>query len=332
MDHYSILGVQNTATSDQIKKAYRKLAIKHHPDKNGGNKESEEMFKKVSDAYSILGDEEKRKTYDSSRFTNRTKTNAGGFGFEDFVNNFGTGDFRKRSSDYARKSQGRQHAPPPSTDHLNIYLNDKITLSDAMLGKKIELNFSRQKITYTGKNGNLLSYDTEIEERDIAITIDLRKKYIIIKKDGGAYTVSARVPKLGNEEVTTQLNIWGDIEQVPLIGDLHVTLELEIPDDVQIEGNSIIQIIPIPLSKVLFSGEKIKVETIVNKKYEVDFNQPQSVSRLKFTIPNEGLLDESNKLGEYFVKFNVMLPNIESLSKDDFTKLKSLILDCENKS
>jgi DnaJ-class molecular chaperone len=332
MDHYSILGVPNTATANEIKKAYRKLALKYHPDKNDGDKEAEEMFKKISDAYSILGDEGKRKSYDSLSNAGNRHNQAGGFGFDDFVNNFASSDFRKRSSDYSRRSQGKTHAQPPSSEYLNIYVNDTIELSDAMLGKKIELSFNKEKINYTGKVGNTLSYTREKEERDIAITIDLRKKYIAIKKEGNKYTVSARVPKLGNEDVTSQLNIWGDIEQVPLIGDLHVTLEIIIPNNIVIDKNKIIQTVSIPLSKVLFSNEKIKVETIVDKKYEVDFNQPQSATNLKFSIPNEGILDDSNKLGEYLVKFNVALPIIDSLETSDFNKLKSLILNCENKS
>ncbi len=64
-DYYKILGVEKTASSDEIKKAYRKLALKYHPDKNPDNKAAEEQFKKISEAYAVLSDEEKRKQYDS---------------------------------------------------------------------------------------------------------------------------------------------------------------------------------------------------------------------------------------------------------------------------
>ena len=331
MDHYASLGIEQTASTDEIKKAYRKLALKYHPDKNDGDKSAEEMFKKISDAYSILSDPDKKRKYDE-RFTKTQFKQHGGFGFEDFVNNFGSNEFRRRSSENARKTQGRTHTPPPSSEHLNIYINEKLDLSDAMLGKKIELGFEREKINYTGKNGNLFSYTKEKEERDIAITIDLRKKYIAIKKEGRSWVLTARVSKLGNEDVIDRLNIWGEIEQYPLIGDLHVTLELVIPENILIEKNKIIQTVSIPLSRVIFRDEKIKVETIVNKKYEVDFNCPNSASNLKFTIPNEGILDELGGIGEYLVKFNVTLPQFDSLEEDDFNKLKSLILECENKS
>jgi len=64
-DYYKILGLEKTASSEEIKKAYRKLALKYHPDKNPDNKEAEEQFKKISEAYAVLSDAEKRKQYDS---------------------------------------------------------------------------------------------------------------------------------------------------------------------------------------------------------------------------------------------------------------------------
>lgn len=63
-NYYDILGVSRTATADEIKKAYRTLAFKYHPDRNQGNAEAEEKFKKISVAYDVLGDETKRRNYD----------------------------------------------------------------------------------------------------------------------------------------------------------------------------------------------------------------------------------------------------------------------------
>lgn len=63
-DFYQLLGVSKTATADEIKKAYRKLAMQHHPDKNEGNKKAEEKFKEISEAYETLSDDKKRQNYD----------------------------------------------------------------------------------------------------------------------------------------------------------------------------------------------------------------------------------------------------------------------------
>jgi molecular chaperone DnaJ len=63
-DYYEVLGVERDATPEQMKKAYRKLAVQYHPDKNPGNKEAEEKFKELGEAYEALNDPQKRAAYD----------------------------------------------------------------------------------------------------------------------------------------------------------------------------------------------------------------------------------------------------------------------------
>ncbi len=75
-DYYEVLGVQKNATDDEIKKAYRKIAIKYHPDRNPGNKEAEEKFKEAAEAYDVLHDSQKRQQYDQFGFNGPQ----GGFG------------------------------------------------------------------------------------------------------------------------------------------------------------------------------------------------------------------------------------------------------------
>ena len=95
-DYYQTLGVNKTASAEEIKKAYRKLAMKHHPDHTKGDKASEEKFKKISEAYAVLSDEEKRKQYDtfgSEGFSQRFSQEEifRGFDFNDILREFGFG-------------------------------------------------------------------------------------------------------------------------------------------------------------------------------------------------------------------------------------------------
>lgn len=77
-DYYQILGVSKNASQDEIKKAYRKLAVKYHPDKNPGDKKAEQKFKEISEAYEVLADPEKRKKYDALGKDWKQYENAGG--------------------------------------------------------------------------------------------------------------------------------------------------------------------------------------------------------------------------------------------------------------
>lgn len=79
-DYYEVLGVDKNATEDEIKKAYRTIAIKYHPDRNPGNKEAEEKFKEAAEAYDVLHDPQKRQKYDQFGFNGPDMGGFGGFG------------------------------------------------------------------------------------------------------------------------------------------------------------------------------------------------------------------------------------------------------------
>src|SRR5438309_7148040 len=89
-DYYKILGLQKAATPEEIKKSYRKLAVKYHPDKNPGNKQAEEKFKEINEAYEVLSDNEKRKKYDEMGSNwnayQQNQGSSGGFDWSQYSN------------------------------------------------------------------------------------------------------------------------------------------------------------------------------------------------------------------------------------------------------
>ena len=115
-DYYNILGVEKDATIDDIKKAYRKLAIKYHPDKNKGNKESEEKFKEIVEAYSVLSDKKKRAEYDSPVFSSEFHSDVN---MDEVLENL----FNKYYHGWNIETKGR-----------NIYTNLTITLKESYTG------------------------------------------------------------------------------------------------------------------------------------------------------------------------------------------------------
>ena len=176
-DYYDVLGVNKNASPEELKSAYRKLAVKYHPDKNPGDKAAEDKFKEASEAYGVLSDKSKKENYDNfghAAFENGGggKGGFGGFGgfsgadfsdiFEDFFGDFGGG----RRSSRSRSSNNRGS---------DLRYDLSISLEEAYLGKKQNIQFSTtercdtckgngskpgsspDRCTYCGGNGRVRS-------------------------------------------------------------------------------------------------------------------------------------------------------------------------------
>ena len=156
-DYYDVLGVNKNASSEELKSAYRKLAVKYHPDKNPGDKPAEDKFKEASEAYGILSDKNKKENYDNfghAAFENGGggQGGFGGFGgfggsdfsdiFEDFFGDFGGGGRRN-----SRRSSSNRGS--------DLRYDLSITLEEAYSGKKQNIQFSSSDKCGTCKGNGL---------------------------------------------------------------------------------------------------------------------------------------------------------------------------------
>ena len=174
-DYYKILGVDKKATEAQIKKAYRALAVKYHPDKNPGNKESEEKFKTINEANEVLSDPEKRKKYDElgenwqqhEQYNNRQGGNpfngaGGGYAKGNANDAFGgDGDFSDFFEQFFSGRTGKAKGQNRSSAFRGEYYETEmeITLEEAYHGTSLIVKLENEKIRITTKPG---SYDDQL--------------------------------------------------------------------------------------------------------------------------------------------------------------------------
>ena len=187
-DYYEVLGVKKTATEEEIKKAYRKLAMKHHPDRNAGNKQAEERFKEISEAYAVLSDKEKRRQYDQigpSGFSQR-------YSQEDIFRGFDMNDIlgslfgraarggRVRYGGFEDRFGARRAGPAP--DFGDIFSGQGYPGESpyAQKGQDIhsELNLSFEEAAFGAEKKVRLSKDGRMEEVTVKVPpgIEMGKK------------------------------------------------------------------------------------------------------------------------------------------------------------
>ena len=161
-DYYEVLGVEKGASADDIKKAYRKSAMKYHPDRNPGDKEAEEKFKELGEAYEVLSDDEKRSRYDQFGFAGVDPSYGGGAGgYGDFGGFGGFGGFGDIFSEFfggGTSSRRTRNGPRRGED---VGARIEVTFEEAAFGVEKEVSYYR--IESCGKCDGSGSADGQIE-------------------------------------------------------------------------------------------------------------------------------------------------------------------------
>jgi molecular chaperone DnaJ len=147
-DYYEVLGVGKDSSKDDIKKAYRRLAIQNHPDKNPGDKAAEERFKEATEAYEVLGDDQKRQAYDQFGFAGVEGMGGAGSGqdfssvfkdFEDIFGGFGGGGFSNIFDTLfgGGGADGRSRGGERATRGANLRYDLELSFEQAVFGTRL---------------------------------------------------------------------------------------------------------------------------------------------------------------------------------------------------
>ena len=348
-DFYEILGISKSASQSEIKKAYRKMAIKYHPDKNPDDKVAEENFKKAAEAYEVLSDENKKARYDQyGHAAFDGPQGGGGFGgggmnmddiFSQFGDIFGGGGFGGGFGGFGRGGQ-RQARVKGS----NMRIRVKLTLEEIAKGieKKVKV---RRKIqadgvsykTCTTCNGSgqvMRVTNTILGRMQTAATCTSCSGAgeIISSKPNGSdaqglivneETVSINIPAGVTEGV--QLKVGGKGNEAPgknsIPGDLLVLIE-EIPHEkLKREGTNIHYDLYVNFSEAVLGTSK-EVETVSGKvKIKIDAGtQSGKILRLK----GKGLPSiERYGTGDFLIHINVWTP--QELDKEQRTFFEDMM-------
>jgi curved DNA-binding protein len=244
-DYYEILGVGKTASEDEIKKAYRQMALKHHPDRNQGNKEAEEQFKKINEAYAVLSNKEKRKEYDTygmGGFQQRYSQEDiyRGFNVGDLFKDagFGTGDIFSMIFGQGQPGSGRRGGRAGG----RVYDFSDFATQQHGAGAQLDLN-----------------YELEIPFMD---AIHGAEKTLSFSTEQGAAEVKVKIPKGINTGQRLRLNGKGSRDPYTgRAGDLYVTVNVANHPEFRRVGNDLYVTKEVKMTDA-FLGGSVEVPTI----------------------------------------------------------------------
>ena len=353
-DYYQTLGVAETATTDEIKKAFRRLAKQYHPDRNPNNPQAAERFKEISEAHDVLSDADKRKKYDQLRkYGAFAGPGSGGGGFNP---NYGRGARRgggrtgaDDSGDFEFSDLGdifssifgrRGGAGGRETEPEEVETSVTIPFRVAALGGTVPITLSMPEVCPTcGGNGAAkgatVNQCPECKGRG---TVSFGQGGFAVNRPcpvcrGKGTVPSQRCPTCqGGGEVRVEKRINVEIpagvedgarlrlkNQGPKgKGDLIVMIQIAADRFFRREGLDLIGVVPINLAQALL-GSRIKVKTLDDKRVVLRI-PPGTQHGQKFRIPGHGI-EKNGRHGDMFVEAHVTLP--EKLSAEEQEAVKS---------
>jgi len=297
MDYYKVLGIAKTASAAEIKKAYRKLALKYHPDKNNGDKASEAKFKKISEAYAVLSDEQKRQQYDtygSAEFQQRYSQEDifRGFDLNSILRQFG---FSAGSTSFGNGSGFRSSAGPQ--DFSSIFGN----MAGGGRGSGCQSGGCRPQPV----KGKDLTYDLSVTLEEV---LQGAEKTISLRHNGTPQNISVKIPRGIDSGKRLRLSGKGAPSQSngpP--GDLFLKVNVLPHDEFVRKNDDLIIEKRIPFSNACF-GTDLEITTLEGKRIKVKV--PSGVQQeSKLRIKGHGLPSGPiGSRGDIYVKIAIRIP------------------------
>ncbi|MFA7565640.1 MAG: molecular chaperone DnaJ [Alkalispirochaeta sp.] len=357
-DYYEVLGVARDASVDDIKKAYRKIAVANHPDRNPGDKGAEDRFKEATEAYEVLANAEKRRTYDQLGFAGLEGMGGGqGFSsssFRDFDDIFGGGFsgifdsfFGGAAGTRGRSSRGR--GGPPRGSDLRYDL--EIAFTDAAFGTKVEIAYERETAcescsgTGAATGSGRKTCPTCGGEGQVRRSSGFFSVASVCPTCGGDGTVveqpctscggSGVIKKRQRVKVTIPAGIApGQRITIPRQGDaargggepgdLHVIVHVLPHKHFERQGNDIYCAVPISFSQAAL-GTDIQVPTLDGKRVKVKIPSGAQHGKI-LRLRNEGIpMMNGSRRGDLYIKLQVIVPkHLSSKAKNLLKELSAL--------
>ncbi|WP_069130532.1 DnaJ C-terminal domain-containing protein [Rhodohalobacter halophilus] len=319
-DYYKTLGVSRDATQEEIKKKYRKMAAKFHPDKNPGNKRAEEKFKEIGEAYEVLKDPEKRKLYDQVG-SDWKKYQQAGAGADDFnwQQYAGQGGGRQRTNiNMEDLFGGGQHSSGAGSPFSSFF---ETLFGGGQFGGNGGDPFGRQTSqTYSGARSRRQS---RVADTEAQINVDLADVIRGVEKQLriGSEKMKVKIPAGIEDGKRLKLKGKGKPGHGGVKGDLYLKININEPDGYERKGKDIIQTVEVPVYQAALGGE-LTVQTLDGK---VKLNiPPETQNGSMFRLAGRGLPEFNNpgKRGNYFIKISLRIP--EKLSSEEKKLYKKL--------